>query len=300
MGGRIWLESELGSGSTFSFTFPLKPEEPAEIEDAVDTRSLIMVVDDNEDIAALLKRQLEEVGYAVMAVSNGNEVLEAARQYQPSLITLDILLDKVDGFEVLAQLKADPETRNIPVVIASVLPDMQSKGLSLGAADYLVKPFEEDQVLETVQSLLETVDTRATNGQRHFTKILVVDDDKDIVAWLKKALTNNDFKVSGAYNGKEALQLARANQPDLILLDLKMPDMDGFEVIEQLKDDELTANIPVIVITGSSIDKKRDKIKMVGLDAKHLLTKPFSFEQLVSEIRRLEESESAKNTRIKI
>jgi DNA-binding response OmpR family regulator len=201
----------------------------------------------------------------------------------------------MDGFEVLEGLKADPDTHHIPVVIASVLTDIEHKSLALGAADYLVKPFEEDQVLETIQHLIETVDIHLTQGESQFKKILVADDDKDIVAWLKKALTDNDFKVSGAYNGKEALQLARANQPDLILLDLKMPDMDGFEVIEKLKEDKLTAGIPIIVITGSSINKKRDKIKMIGLGAKHLLTKPFTVEELVSEIRRLEKPDTFHN-----
>jgi DNA-binding response OmpR family regulator len=231
----------------------------------------------------------------VFTAVKGRDVLGMAKKYRPSLITLDIMLDDVDGFDVLEELKADPDTRDIPVVIASVLKDVGKQGMALGAADYLVKPFDKEQVLTTIQKLVETLDE--VGGRSKLNKILIADDDKDIVNWLKMALSDSGFQVRGAYNGREAILLAREDHPDLILLDLKMPIMDGVEVIQELKEESTTADIPIIVITGSSIERENETIKMLGLGAKHLLTKPFSLDELVSEIKRLEQPVSQTNAK---
>lgn len=293
MGGEIWVESQVDVGSTFSFTLLYEDQriEETAVADTVASRKRILVIDDNTDILKLLKEQLEMEGYRVFTASSGAQALELAKKHQPALITLDIMLDDMDGFEVLERLKNDPETAAIPVVVASVLNDARQRGMALGAADYVVKPFDKDTVVETIHKLISTFNE---NGGMILNRILIVDDDKDMVNWLKKSLADNGFIVQGAYNGQEGLLLARENRPDLILLDLLMPGMDGYEMIAKLKETEFTANIPVIVITGHSVDKQNDTIKVVGLGAKNMLTKPFSVEELVAEIKRLEQPATVK------
>jgi signal transduction histidine kinase/DNA-binding response OmpR family regulator len=286
LGGKVWAESEVESGSTFSFTLPLAAETVMVSSDEGMTGPKVLVVEDDEHILQLLRHQLETEGYQVFTAQRGQDVFQLAQREQPVLITLDILLvDDVDGFAVLERLKNDPTTSNIPVIVVSVVPDAQTRGLALGAAGYIGKPFDENQVLSEVQKVMASLGVNE-NGQLN--QVLVVDDDRHIVDWLKRALTGNGFVVQGAYNGHKALALAREVSPDLILLDLKMPDMDGYDVIRSLRREEATRNIPVIVITGAPLDDLHKHVEILGMGVEQLLTKPFSIETLVEEIKRVE------------
>jgi PAS domain S-box-containing protein len=290
LGGEIWVESELGVGSTFSFTVPLittdlddvEVTEPdlidAEAAPAIGRRPKILVVEADHDLALLLRRQLELEGYHVVLAGSGEDALWLAKEEQPQLITLDIMLPDLDGFLVLEQLREHPATAPIPVIIISGL-SQTGTGYALGAVDYVVKPFDEDKLLRSVQLALSPVE----EGEEY--DLLVVDDDPDILALLDHALSFHGYHVRTAPDGVEALALVEEAHPDLILLDIKMPNMDGYEVIRQLKSEEATRSIPVIVITASPVDKERDKVRVLGMGATQYITKPLSIETLVWEIR---------------
>jgi PAS domain S-box-containing protein len=290
--GHIWLESELGRGTTFSFTLPVAYIEPTTEENklslppvAQQTLTLVqppqpaahhrvLVVEDDANIAQLIRHHLQAGGYQVATVGRAEEALQEARRERPDLITLDIYLPGTDGFELLQTLKSDDVTADIPVVIVSVLAD-KKHGLRLGAVDYLTKPIDERLLIQTVTRVLSGVG-----------KVIIVDDDRDTSELLRQALNGMGFQVRTATSGRRAMQLVREEKPDLILLDLKLPgEMDGYQVLTQLKRSLDTASIPVIVITGSLTDEEIKQKKVLALGADRFLTKPFEIDDLINEIR---------------
>jgi DNA-binding response OmpR family regulator/anti-sigma regulatory factor (Ser/Thr protein kinase) len=282
-GGEIGVESEPGRGSTFRFTLPLAERGKQLKEFPAPSRSplpsapykRILVVEDEPDIAELIRYHLEGDGYQVTIARRGEEALTKAYQEKPDLITLDIRLPDIDGFEVLQRLKSDEETAAIPVVILSILPD-SGDGFRLGAVDYVTKPIDERRLLSAVGAILHKEDL-----------ILVVDDDRDTTGLVQEVLGRAGFTVRIANNGFEALAVARQEQPGLILLDLKMPGLDGYEVLKRLKRYRATQDIPVVVVTGSVTDEEVKRQKVLALGAAQFLTKPFAIDDFVEEIRRV-------------
>ena len=255
-GGQLWVESEAGQGSRFTFTLPVGTVPQPETTRAPaagaatgieDNGPVVLVVEDDAAAAELLRLYLAGAGYRVEVARDGEEGFAKAWQLQPNLITLDLQLPKVDGWDVLIRLKGEPATRDIPVVIVSIVEE-HGKGFALGAADYLVKPVSREEMLQALQRLGLTRPRR-----RERLTILTIDDDPLAVELVETILTAEGFHVLKAYGGVEGLAVARQELPALLILDLLMPDLDGFAVLEQLRADPATAAIPIIILTSQNL-----------------------------------------------
>ena len=271
-GGQVWVESELGEGSTFTFSLPIARWVAQVGDEPRHTTTKVLVIEDDLDVARLIQLHLAGDGREVLIAQRGDEALEMAQREHPALITLDILLPDADGFAILQELKSNPATQDIPVVIVSVLPDRE-EGLRLGAVDYVNKPIDEERLLRAVRQVLVRRGT-----------VLVVDDDKDTLALLREILRTNGFGVRTTSRGLRAMRVAREVQPSLILLDLKLRDLDGQVVLKRLKVNPATQDIPVIVMTGSVTGDDMKREKVLALGAARFMTKPFSVEELIEEI----------------
>jgi len=263
--GRIWLESEVGTGSTFGFALPAGSDEPAltsvpqagtdaglTTEPATGPGPTVVVVEDDRRSFDLLRAHLEAANVRVVGARDGEEGLDTVRRLSPAGVILDILLPGIDGWEVLAQLKADPRTAPIPVIVVSML-DERGRGCALGAAEYLVKPVDKEQLLAAVYRAVAMPERKT---------VVAIDDDPLAIELARANLEAAGWTVLGAASGQEGLALIRERQPSVVLLDLLMPGMNGFEVVEALRAEPGTKTIPVVILTSKSMtseDKKRLK-----------------------------------------
>jgi CheY-like chemotaxis protein/anti-sigma regulatory factor (Ser/Thr protein kinase) len=266
-GGDVRMESEIGKGSVFTLALPLTltvSEEPGVTpvpsmthEPDQTERPLILVIEDNPGAAELVTRIVERGGFRAAIARSGTEALERARELHPVAITLDILLPELDGWEVLSRLKRDPTTSHIPVVVVSFV-DSPELGMALGALDYFVKPVH---ARELIARLSQFHFERGTDQQEM--RVLVVDDEPANREYLTRILEPEGFTVTTADGGRSGIQLARSGRPDLVLLDLMMPDVTGFDVVEALRADEATRAIPIMVLTAKDLTEA-DKGQLNG------------------------------------
>jgi len=300
-GGMVWVESEPGKGSTFTFELPLKyrknleicvngsnisekpvpptprkevkketfkPETPEEIRTpvivepagATGDEPLVLVVEDDEMAKELLIITLSEARYRVASASSGKEALLLARKLKPSVITLDIMLPGVSGWDILKNLKEDSATSSIPILVISMNDD-KNCSILWGAFDHLTKPVEKDHLLSSLQRVKVTGNTNSSP------QIMIVDDEPAMVELLSSFIEQEGYEPVCAYGGGEAIEKIVTRRPDAVLLDLMMPKFSGFDVIKALKENPETVDIPIIICTA----------KDLSFDEKELLNRNVSY-----------------------
>jgi signal transduction histidine kinase/CheY-like chemotaxis protein len=257
MGGDVLVSSAPGQGSTFTMKLPavLRPEDaeaarrpPAESPPAVQSGGTILVVDDDPVVREILARVLSKEGFRVVGAARGEDALRLAREERPVAITLDVMMPGMDGWTVLSTLKGDPELAAIPVIMLSIVDDMRL-GLALGASDYLTKPLDRQRLVAAIKKWCKKPEGRLA---------LIAEDDPSTREVLRRTLERDGWSVVEAGNGREALEQVARQRPCVIVLDLLMPEMDGFEFLEALRRLPEGQNIPVLVLTVKDLtDEER-------------------------------------------
>ena len=284
-GGDISVTSSPGMGSTFTFTLPRCADTeagpdagPADV--AHQARPTILVIEDDPHARDLITTHLTREGYHVLHATDGAEGVRKARVHRPIAIVLDILLPLKNGWDVLAELKASPATIGIPVVIVSIADD-EMRGFSLGAAAYLTKPVSRSRLLGAVKNLSLTTKVRNRRVQ-----LLIVDDDPQALELVAATFEPYGFQLLTATSGREAVRLIAETHPDLVILDLMMPDLNGFDVIDAMKADPATADIPVFILSAKDLSQE-ERVRLNGQVTARLDKRGFSPEHMLIELRRL-------------
>lgn len=302
-GGHISFESVKNGVTDFTFVLPnpleaevlaMSSEEEAEKtlitvdaktffrnNNAKRNKPLVLVAEDDRPTSEILTINLVNSGYSVAHAYDGIETMEKAKSLKPFAILLDIMLPKKDGWDVLNDLKMDKETKNIPVIITSII-DNKDLGFALGATDYLIKPIDKQTLIHTLSQF-----TLTSKRKKRQVNILLIDDDPIVHKMIEKLLVGEGFNLVHAYNGEEGLKMSIELKPDLILLDLVMPDIDGFEVAENIKKHPISAQIPIFIITSKDLTVE-ERLKLSGNIERIIGKKSFSAEELSRSIRELE------------
>ncbi len=288
LGGSVTVESTIGQGSTFSFSLPaayvLLPEDDGEVEQVrnepalveSDAGDLVLVIDDDADQRALMTRFLRREGFQVQIATDGHQGLQMARQLKPKAILLDVMMPQMDGWSVLSELKADAVLAAVPVVMVTSV-DQRSLAASLGAADYMLKPVHWDR-FSTIMNRYRT----AEGG------ILLVEDNDEARANMREMLMEDGWDVEAAENGRVGLDKVAARRPEVVLLDLNMPVMDGFDFLKELRKKPGCADIPVVVLTARDLTREDRKLLR---GASQILNKgDISLRDLAERLHRMSES----------
>ena len=282
MGGDVTVASEPGHGSVFTVRLPVEPPAPAPAPSAAPAGSgevgTILVIDDQPEAREIVRRLLVTEGFRVLEAANGDQGLALAREQRPDAITLDVLMPGMDGWAVLEALKAEPAVADIPVIMVTMLDDHRL-GFALGASEYLTKPIDR----ERLRSLMARY---RRDGAR---EVLVVEDDQPTRELLRRLLEGDGWSVVEAGNGQAGLDVLQSRSPGLILLDLMMPVMDGWQFARQLRGNAAWRDIPVVVITAK--DLTPDERRALNGDVQGVLQKgAFTAAELCRELRHLLDS----------
>jgi PAS domain S-box-containing protein len=296
MGGLIKVESEVGRGTVFEVDLPAEVSEkpalpanpvarttrpspeppPAENPPDDDRANLVLIIDDDVSVCELMRRNLGEEGIPSLAAHSGEEGLRLAKKWLPSAIILDIMMPGIDGWAVLAALKSDSEMTGIPVIMASML-DEKERGIRMGADEYVSKPLGPDRLTELIRKYRRGHDSG---------KILYVQDQSEMSRNLAGSLREQGWEVGELTDGPSALNSLRESRPDLILLDLMMPDRGGMSILAEIRGNDVWQSIPIIVITAADLDFDARR-RLQGQVEKILTTGVFGRDDLLREVRSL-------------
>ncbi|MCU1220682.1 MAG: sensory transduction histidine kinase [Candidatus Angelobacter sp.] len=284
-GGEISVESELGKGARFIFTLPLgRSDGVAQIPSSAapapskSKQPIVLVVDDEAQDRELLASYLAPEGFRIVTAGSGDEAMSMAMDLRPDVITLDILMPTGSGWEMLYRLRNTPETSRIPIVVVSIV-DQKQLGFSLGAAEYLVKPVSKEILLEALGRHI----IADRNGS--FT-CLVIDDDQETLRLVSEVLNSVGCAPIAIDNGKSALEFLKEHKVDVILLDLLMPEMDGFEVLRRVKESPDLQNLPIVIMTAKEITQTEREL--LERHARGLIQKGERWkDQLLASIRKV-------------
>ena len=287
MGGTITVTSEVGQGSTFTVRLPrIVAQAPARtpgrrvtpthgVRDGTGTAGTVLVIDDDPVVRSLMGRALAKENFRVQEAPNGEAGLRLAREVRPDVITLDVLMPEMDGWAVLAALKDDPQLADVPVVMVTIV-DEKNLGFALGASDYLTKPVDRERLTAMLRKY-----ARSSSPT-----VLVVEDDAPTRAVLSRTLEQDGWSVVEAENGRVALERLKGRDPAVVLLDLMMPEMDGFEFLEAFRARPEGRSVPVVVITAKDLTDE-DRRRLNGGVERVVAKGARTWDQLLTEVRAL-------------